>query len=158
MNARGREKRTETERVIVYSNWLVLGVVPLACRSSEPRGGGGGDMQAAVLKLKALPHHTQAKVSRLSADVRAKVAAKKKERAASKEAKNASAGGAASSATAAAESAGSAGQGMQKIRALNQAARRSASKLSASFSKKGRYTRHHVARFTPPASHLRSGT
>ena len=113
-------------------------------------------MQAVKLKLKALPRHSQAAISRLSTDVRAKVAAKKQERAASKEAKNASAGGAASS-PAAAESAGSAGQGMQKIRALSQAARRSASKLSASFSKKDRYPRRRVPCFTPPASHLRGG-
>ena len=111
-------------------------------------------MQAVKLKLKALPRHSQAAISRLSTDVRAKVAAKKQERAASKEAKNASAGGAASS-PAAAESAGSAGQGMQKIRALSQAARRSASKLSASFSKKDRCPRRrvrllHTSCFTPP--------
>jgi len=90
-------------------------------------------MQAAVLKLKA----TQAAVSKLSLDVREKVAAKKQARAASKEAKNASATGAAASATAADEGAGSSGEGIRKIQAMNQAARRSARKLRASLSKKG---------------------
>ena len=101
----------------------------------------GGVMQAAVLKLKA----TQAVVSKLSVDVREKVAAKKKERAASKEAKNASATGAAASVTAADEGAGSSGEGIRKIHAINQAALRSARKLRASLSKKGRYPRRRTA-------------
>ena len=101
----------------------------------------GGVMQAAVLKLKA----TQAVVSKLSVDVREKVAAKKKERAASKEAKNASATAAAASATAADEGAGSSGEGIRKIHAINQAALRSARKLRASLSKKGRYPRRRIA-------------
>ena len=105
---------------------------------------GGAVMQAAVLKLKA----TQAAVSKLSVDVREKVAAKKKEREASKEAKNASATGAAASAASAAsadEGAGSSGEGMRRIHAMNQAARRSAKKLRASLSKKGRDPRRRVA-------------
>ena len=162
--------RTRTEHLVILNKRQTSGALRSYLRLSCPRlfvlaaarlrTAAAVVMQAVKLKLKALPRHSQAAISRLSTDVRAKVAAKKQERAASKEAKNASAGGAASSASsapAAAESAGSAGQGMQKIRALSQAARRSASKLSASFSKKDRYPRRRVPCFTPPASHLRSG-
>ena len=119
------------------------GLFGLARRRAHDRSAvvRGGVMQAAVLKLKA----TQAVVSKLSVDVREKVAAKKKERAASKEAKNASATGAAASVTAADEGAGSSGEGIRKIHAINQAALRSARKLRASLSKKGRYPRRRTA-------------
>ena len=90
-------------------------------------------MQAAVVKLK----QTQAAVSKLSVEVRDKVAAKKKARAASREARHVSATEAAASASAADEGAGSSGEGIRKIHVITQA-KLLAGNVRATLSKKGR--------------------
>ena len=124
------------------------------CKHCARLGAGGAAMQTAVLKLK----QTQAALSKLSVEVRDKVAAKKKARAASREAKNASATLEAPAAPRAADE--GAGSSSERIR---KAANKAKLLLRATLSKKGRCAQASSRRlrsepcFTPPWRRVQCG-